>query len=135
MPMTEVILRLFLAAVLTGLVGLERELSHHPAGLRTHMAVGLGAALFAIVGDGYGDSRIAAQVVTGIGFLGAGAIMREGMSVSGLTTAAGLWAAAAIGLATGVGSWQIAIVTTAVLMLVLFGLRPVERRIHKHRQV
>lgn len=130
--MFDVVWRLVLAAFLTGLVGLERELSHHQAGLRTHMAVGIGASLFAVVGSTQGDTRIAAQVVTGIGFLGAGAILREGMSVSGLTTAAGLWTAAAIGVATGVGEWRIALVASLVLTAVLFGLRPIEAFIHRN---
>jgi putative Mg2+ transporter-C (MgtC) family protein len=129
--MIDVVWRLVLAAVLTGLVGLEREMTHHQAGLRTHMAVGLGASLFAVVGDTLGDTRIAAQVVSGIGFLGAGAILREGMSISGLTTAAGLWTAAAIGLAAGVGEWRIATAAALVLTAVLFGLRPIEAWIHR----
>lgn len=132
MAMFDVVWRLMLAAFLTGLVGLERELSHHQAGLRTHMAVGIGASLFAVVGATQGDTRIAAQVVTGIGFLGAGAILREGMSVSGLTTAAGLWTAAAIGVATGVGEWRIALVASVVLTVVLFGLRPIEAFVHRN---
>ena len=88
------LVRLSLAAVLSGAIGWHRETKHKPAGLRTHMLVGIGAALFTLVGiegfEGADESRIAAQVVTGVGFLGAGAIFKEGANISGLTTAAGL---------------------------------------------
>ncbi len=126
----EVIARLVLAAVCSGLIGLERETSQKSAGLRTHTLVGVGAAVFTIVSiDGFDDgddSRVAAQVVTGIGFLGAGAIFREGAVVSGLTTAAGLWAVAAIGLAAGSGSYTVAFIGTAVVLTVLLALRAVD---------
>ena len=113
----EIALRLVVAAALTGLVGLEREWRERAAGLRTHTLVGVGSALFTLV-SAYGfneflvgntnvvrtdPTRIAAQIVTGIGFLGAGAILRQGLAIRGLTTAAGLWVAAAIGMA--VGAW------------------------------
>src|SRR2546426_8834199 len=112
--------RLCLAALLGGLVGLERETHSQPAGLRTHMIVSLGACLMMLVSiymtkldPARADpGRIAAQVVTGIGFLGAGAIMRFGMSVKGLTTAASLWTAAGIGLAAGCGYWKAGSVAT-----------------------
>lgn len=131
----EIVLRLVLAAVLSGAVGLERELRERAAGLRTHMLVGLGSALFTVVSAyAWGDfvfdrsqgtildpTRIAAQIVTGIGFLGAGAIIRQGLSVRGLTTAAGLWVVAAIGMAVGAGFYVPALITTA---LVLVGLGP-----------
>ncbi len=131
----EIAFRLVLAAGLSGLVGLERELRERAAGLRTHMLVGLGSALFTIVSAyAWGDftfdrsqgtvldpTRIAAQIVTGIGFLGAGAIIRQGLSVRGLTTAAGLWVVAAIGMAVGAGFYLPALVTTG---LVLVGLGP-----------
>ena len=107
----ELLLRLALAAGLGGAIGLERELREREAGLRTHTLVSLGAALFTIAGaygfrdfhNSFDPTRIAAQIVTGIGFLGAGAIIRQGLSVRGLTTAATLWVVAAIGLATGAG--------------------------------
>src|SRR5207253_1246753 len=111
----EALLRLFLAALLGSAVGLERELRDREAGLRTHLLVSLGSALFTVVSAyGFHDflvrggtevrtdpTRIAAQIVTGIGFLGAGAIIRQGLSVRGLTTAATLWVVAAIGMAVG----------------------------------
>jgi putative Mg2+ transporter-C (MgtC) family protein len=136
----EVLLRLAVAAGLTGLIGLERELRERAAGLRTHILVGVGSALFTIVSAyGWGDfvfnrqlgtvldpTRIAAQIVTGIGFLGAGAIIRQGFSVRGLTTAAGLWVVAAIGMAAGAGYYSAAVITTGVVMVGLGPLRWVE---------
>jgi putative Mg2+ transporter-C (MgtC) family protein len=131
----DVLIRLAVAAALTGAIGLERELRDRAAGLRTHMLVGIGAALFTIVSAyGWGDfqfsnrsgvvfdpTRIAAQVVTGIGFLGAGAILRQGLTVRGLTTAASLWIVAAIGMATGAGYYSAALIATGI---VLVGLGP-----------
>jgi putative Mg2+ transporter-C (MgtC) family protein len=131
----DVLLRLVVAAALTGAIGLERELRERAAGLRTHMLVGVGSALFTIVSAyGWGDfrfstregvvfdpTRIAAQIVTGIGFLGAGAIIRQGLSVRGLTTAAGLWVVAAIGMAVGAGYYSAALIGTGI---VLVGLGP-----------
>ncbi|MDQ3962706.1 MAG: MgtC/SapB family protein, partial [Actinomycetota bacterium] len=111
----DLVLRLVVAALLGGAIGFEREMSEQPAGLRTNLLVSLGACLFTVVGayglEGFSGqasinfdpTRIAAQVVTGIGFLGAGAILREGMNVRGLTTAAALWVTAAVGLAVGLG--------------------------------
>jgi putative Mg2+ transporter-C (MgtC) family protein len=125
----EIALRLVVAAALSGLVGLEREWRVRAAGLRTHMLVGVGSALFTLI-SAYGfneflvradPSRIAAQIVTGIGFLGAGAIMRQGLNIRGLTTAAGLWVVAAIGMAVGAGYYSGALIGTGV---VLFGLGP-----------
>jgi putative Mg2+ transporter-C (MgtC) family protein len=139
----EVALRLVAAAALTGAVGLERELRERAAGLRTHMLVGVGAALFTIVsayawedfvfnrqlGTVLDPTRIAAQIVTGIGFLGAGAIIRQGLSIRGLTTAAGLWVAAAIGMAVGAGYWAAALVATGVVLVGLGPLRWAEAAI------
>jgi putative Mg2+ transporter-C (MgtC) family protein len=134
----ELALRLAVAAVLTGTIGLERELRERAAGLRTHMLVGTGSALFTIV-SAYGwvdftfsqesgitldPSRVAAQVVTGIGFLGAGAIIRQGASIRGLTTAAGLWVVAAIGMAAGAGYYSAALIGTGI---VLVGLGPIRK--------
>ena len=139
----ESLLRLALAAVLGGLIGVERELREREAGLRTHLLVALGSALFTIVGA-YGfhaflssgqsvvradPTRIAAQIVTGIGFLGAGAIIRQGLSVRGLTTAATLWVVAAVGLAAGAGYYSAAVITTALVLLALYPLRIVAYRI------
>ncbi len=124
--------RLLVAAVLSGLIGWHREATHKPAGLRTHMLVGIGAALFTLVGiEGFvgGDeSRVAAQVVTGVGFLGAGAIFKEGANISGLTTAAGLWAVAAIGITSGAGVVDGAFLATGISLFILVVLGWVERR-------
>jgi putative Mg2+ transporter-C (MgtC) family protein len=129
--------RLALAAALGGAIGLERELDEKAAGLRTHMLVSVGAALFTLVSAyGFHDfladggavvradpSRIAAQIVTGIGFLGAGVIFRQGFTVRGLTTAASLWLVAAIGMAAGAGFWEAALIAT---IGGLISLRPLE---------
>ena len=144
----ESLLRLALAAVLGGLIGVERELREREAGLRTHLLVALGSALFTIVGA-YGfhaflesgasvvradPTRIAAQIVTGIGFLGAGAIIRQGLSVRGLTTAATLWVVAAVGLAAGAGYYSAAVITTGLVLVALYPLRIVAYRIlHRFR--
>lgn len=131
----DIITRVLVATLLTGAVGYERESARKPAGLRTHALVGVGAAVFALAGivgfDGPDESRIAAQVVTGIGFLGAGAIFRQRGEVEGLTTAAGLWAAAAIGLATGAGEYTLAVTATAIVLSVLFGLRAVDEAVQR----
>jgi putative Mg2+ transporter-C (MgtC) family protein len=123
--------RLAVAAGLGAAVGIERELREREAGIRTHLLVSLGACLFTIVGAyGFSDfgtrvdpTRIAAQVVTGIGFLGAGAIIREGISVRGLTTAASLWIVAAIGMAAGAGWYWPAVAGTALTVFALWPLR------------
>ena len=137
----ELSARLVIAAVLGGLIGVERELHEHPAGMRTHLLVAAGCALFTVVSI-YGfqggpagsaavdPSRLAAQVVTGIGFLGAGAILKYGTSIRGLTTAASLWATAAIGIAVGTGQFVLAAAGTAI---VLFSLWPLNRVAHSLR--
>jgi putative Mg2+ transporter-C (MgtC) family protein len=132
-----VLLRIFVAAALGGAIGLERELRERQAGLRTHLVVSVGAALFTLVSaygfasfDGKVDpTRIAAQIVSGIGFLGAGAIIRQGLSVRGLTTAASLWLVAAIGMAAGAGYWDGALIATLGALLTLGPLRVVAFRI------
>jgi putative Mg2+ transporter-C (MgtC) family protein len=139
----EVLLRLALAAALGAAIGFERELREREAGLRTHLLVSLGSALFTIT-SAYGfhaflasgqsvvradPTRIAAQIVTGIGFLGAGAIIRQGLSVRGLTTAATLWVVAAIGLASGAGYYSAALITTVLVLLSLWPLRILAYRI------
>ncbi len=122
------------AVVLGGAIGLERELHGQSAGLRTHMIVAVGSALMMIVsirmGDAYNSdrARIAAQVVTGIGFLGAGAIVRSGLNVRGLTTAACIWTAAGIGLAIGSGWYIGAAAGTAVTLIAIYGFNLVEQR-------
>jgi len=119
----EMSLRLLLAAGLGGLIGLEREMSGKPAGYRTLMLVSLGACLFTILSDVFGStsdpSRIAAGVVVGVGFLGGGTIWRTEGLVAGLTTAAAIWAAAAVGLAVGGGEYVIASVATGIVLLAL----------------
>ena len=117
------------------MIGLERELDEKAAGLRTHMLVSVGSALFTLVGAyGFADffdgntvsfdpSRVAAQIVTGIGFLGAGVIFRQGFTVRGLTTAASLWLVAAIGMAAGAGYWEGALIATVAAIV---SLRPLE---------
>src|SRR4051794_14592846 len=131
----EALLRIALAGVLGGMIGLERELREREAGLRTHLLVAVGAALFTIAGAyGFGSARtdptrVAAQIVTGIGFLGAGAIIRQGFSVRGLTTAATLWVVAALGLAAGAGYYSGAVITTAVVLIALWPLRIAAYRI------
>ncbi len=122
----EIILRLLLAVALGAGIGYQRERANKPAGLRTHILIATGAALFTVVslfgfGDGVDPSRVAAGVVTGIGFIGAGVIFRgiRGDHVAGLTTAASIWATAAIGVAAGVGMYLIAAVITAIVVLVL----------------
>ena len=133
----EELLRVVVAAGLGGLVGLERELRDREAGFRTHLLVSVGSCLFTLV-SAYGfheflvhggnvvradPTRIAAQIVTGIGFLGAGAIIRQGFSVRGLTTAATLWVVAAIGMASGAGYYSAAVITTALVLFSLWPLR------------
>jgi putative Mg2+ transporter-C (MgtC) family protein len=144
----EVLGRVALAAALGAVLGLERELRDREAGLRTHLLVSVGAALFTIV-SAYGfrefltsgqsvvrmdPTRIAAQIVTGIGFLGAGAIIRQGLAVRGLTTAATLWVVAAIGLAAGAGYYSAALITTGVALAALWPLRAFAYRVvHRFR--
>jgi putative Mg2+ transporter-C (MgtC) family protein len=139
----EILLRVGLAAVLGGAIGFERELREREAGLRTHLLVSVGAALFTMVsayawtdwrfsteeGLVFDPTRVAAQVVTGIGFLGAGAIIRQGLSVKGLTTAATLWVVAAIGMATGAGYYVAAVITTVLVLVSLWPLRILAFRI------
>jgi putative Mg2+ transporter-C (MgtC) family protein len=139
----HVLLRLVVAALLGGAIGMERELRERQAGLRTHLVVCVGSALFTLV-SAYGfheflvsggslvrtdPTRIAAQIVSGIGFLGAGAIIRQGLSVKGLTTAATLWLVAAIGMASGAGYYSAALFATAGALLTLGPLRIVAYRV------
>lgn len=135
--------RLIVASVLGAVVGFEREIHEHPAGMRTHLLVAFGSAMFTILSiHGFVDvlapaqgtlpdpTRIAAQIVTGIGFLGAGAILKYGTSIRGLTTAGSLWATSAIGMAAGVGDAIIALVGTAI---VVFSLWPLNRIVERLR--
>ena len=130
------LLQIVVAGVLGAAVGLERELNAQPAGLRTHMLVCVGAALFSLSGYVHGSdaTRIAAQVVTGIGFLGGGAILREGATIRGLTTAASLWVTAAIGVSIGLHWWYAGIVTTVLALTVLWAMKYVEREVLPNRR-
>lgn len=137
----EVVLRLLAAGILGGLVGLEREVNNRPAGLRTHILVTSGAALIMLVSKyGFLDlgistdpARLAAQVISGIGFLGAGTIIMHGNMVHGLTTAASLWTSAGIGLAIGAGYYVGAIACSFIMMFTLVILRAVENSIFVRR--
>jgi putative Mg2+ transporter-C (MgtC) family protein len=136
----ELVSRLILAAALGSVIGVERERLSWAAGLRTHMLVCVGSALIMIVSAfGFADilgapnvvldpSRMAAQVVSGIGFLGAGSILMRGEIVRGLTTAASLWSVAAIGLAVGGGMYTASIAATIIILIILAGIKPLERR-------
>ena len=139
----DMILRLLLAAVLGGIVGMERGSGDRPAGFRTHILVCAGSALIMLVSmygfEGFADvpfkypnnrdsARIAAQVVSGIGFLGAGTILHEGITVRGLTTAASLWMISAIGLATGAGMYLVSVVATIITFTTLTTFHSVEKR-------
>jgi putative Mg2+ transporter-C (MgtC) family protein len=129
----ELISRLVLAAALGSVIGFERERLSWAAGLRTHMLVCVGSTLIMIVSAfGFADvldpSRIAAQVVSGIGFLGAGSILLRGEIIRGLTTAASLWSVAAIGLAVGGGLYTASIAATIIILIILAGIKPIEKR-------
>jgi putative Mg2+ transporter-C (MgtC) family protein len=141
----EMILRVVLAVVLGGAIGIEREINAQPAGFRTHVVLCLGAVLFGLISvHGYAGAvshnitnvrvdvtRVASQVVVGVGFLGGGAILKEGGSVRGLTTAASLWVTAAIGLALGIGYYTPAVAVTVATLLSLVGLRVVRRWVRR----
>lgn len=142
----EILIRLLLAALLGSVVGLERERLEEVAGLRTHMLVAVGAAIFMLVSAfGFNDilgqpnvvldpSRVAAQVVSGIGFLGAGTIIMRRTIVHGLTTAASLWAVAAIGLAVGGGLYFAAGTSTVIILVILAGVKPLEEAYRARNQ-
>jgi putative Mg2+ transporter-C (MgtC) family protein len=143
----DVVIRLVVASALGGLIGVEREASEQAAGLRTHIAVALGACLFGVISTlGFVEfdqlranstlqadvTRVASNVVVGIGFLGAGLIFRQGGTIRNLTTAASLWTVAAIGLACGVGDVTTAALATAILLAGLVVLRPIRALIREH---
>lgn len=138
----QIIYRITLAVVLGMLIGFEREYRGKPAGLRTYMLVALGAALFTVMSvysllpelgrSSFDPSRIASQVVVGIGFIGGGLIVLRGGRMEGLTTAAGLWATAAIGMAAGFGFYIVATYSTILVLFVLWILRSFEHRLHEH---
>jgi len=142
---TDLLIRLLMASLLGGLIGIEREVNNRPAGFRTHILVTLGSCLIMILSiygfsglgtDGRGGepARLAAQVVSGIGFLGAGTIMREGTNVRGLTTAASIWVCGGIGLAIGTGFYEAAILTTLLAIGSLVSVQFVEKRFTKMRR-
>lgn len=132
--MPETLLRLILAALLGGLIGLERQFKHRPAGLRTNMFICFGAALFTILsaqlaGDVQTErTRIASQIIPGIGFIGAGSILRDKLGVSGLTTAATIFVVASIGMACGGGFYRLAVFSTVLILLALLFLGWLEQR-------
>lgn len=139
---SEIVIRIIVSISLGFVIGLERELTNKSAGLRTHMLVCLGSTIFTILSlYGFVDqtipqqftriqndpSRIAAQILTGVGFIGGGAVLHHGFSVSGLTTAASLWVVASIGMAVGAGAYSVALVTTILAFTVLVFIRVLER--------
>jgi putative Mg2+ transporter-C (MgtC) family protein len=135
-PTLEMVLRLLAATVLGGAIGLQRELSGKEAGLRTNMLIALGTAMFTVLSvyafPGSDPARLAAGVATGIGFIGAGVILhRTGGAVTGLTTAATIWAVAGIGIAAGAGQYLIAVAATVLALVILF-LPHVHRPTDKH---
>ncbi len=137
------VISLILAAFLGAAIGLERELSGKSAGLRTNLLICLGAAVFTIISKRMGDvtegstTRIAAQIVTGVGFLGAGAVIQDRRGVHGLTTAATIWLVASIGMACGAGFHELAAIATLIVIVVLAGLlklvKPLARYVEKHK--
>ncbi|MEX0683898.1 MAG: MgtC/SapB family protein [Dehalococcoidia bacterium] len=128
----EIVSRLVIAGVLGGFIGLERELRGYPAGIRTIALVAIGSCLFTDISGLFNgdDGRVASQIVTGIGFLGAGVILREGYTVRGITTAATIWSAAAIGMATGLSLYIVAVLGAGFIFAVLEA-RPFTRRVHE----
>lgn len=140
------VLRVLFAAIAGAAIGLERELTAHPAGMRTHLLVAAGSAAFTILSmHGFSDvlgephvvldpSRVAAQIVAGIGFIGGGAILKYGASVRGLTTAGSLWATAAVGFAFGSGLLLLGTATAALIVFSLWPLHAVLERVHRYRQ-
>ena len=131
----DLALRLLVAGILGAAVGLEREIHGHPAGMRTHLLVSAGAAAFTVLSiyafpaAGADPARVAAQIVTGVGFLGAGSILKEGATIRGLTTAASLWAVAAVGMAAGAGAWSVAVVLTLIAVVSLWPLASITDRL------
>ncbi|MBI2172802.1 MAG: MgtC/SapB family protein [Candidatus Aenigmarchaeota archaeon] len=130
----EIAIKIVIAAIVGLLIGLEREIRKKPAGMRTHALVCIGATLFTVlsfsfVGSTVDTSRIAAGIVTGIGFLGAGVIFRAEDRVKGITTAAELWVLAAIGVAIGMGMYFAAAISTLVVLVVLWPAKMLERRV------
>ncbi len=140
--MGEMLLKMVLAALLGGIIGLERELAHKEAGLRTMILIAMGSALITVlsiafpgVAGGGDPARLAAQIVTGIGFLGAGAIIQARMAVHGLTTAASIWAVSGIGIAVGLGYYLFPLLVTLLVVLVLAVFRQLANFLERQKQV
>ncbi len=142
LSVVDILLRMLCAMVVGTVIGMEREYTHRPAGLRTHILVALGACVVMITGQliffqyrplgGSSDpARLAAQVISGVGFLGAGTIMREGVNVKGLTTAASLWAVACLGIAAGAGYYHIALVGMVLMFMTLTALEVLQNLLMK----
>lgn len=139
----ELLIRLVIAVIIGALIGWEREMSKQPAGFRTHILVTLGAAIVTMVGyfTAYNfagsvnvdPNRLAAQVINGVGFLGAGTIMKEGVTVRGLTTAAGIWTSACLGIAVGAGYYNLAVIGVSSVIVILVLFRILRKRIIKGR--
>jgi putative Mg2+ transporter-C (MgtC) family protein len=142
--LTESLIRLLVATAIGGVIGANREITQKPAGLRTHALVALGSALMTVTALQLGGtdprvhvdatSRVFQGVIAGIGFLGGGVILhKDGRNVQGLTTAATIWVAAALGLSCGIGRWQVAAIAVTIAMLVLVVGRGVEKALHRHQ--
>jgi putative Mg2+ transporter-C (MgtC) family protein len=132
----EMVIRVAVAAGLGAILGIEREVQHKTAGLRTHTLVAAGAALFSVAGasvaaDGTDLTRVAAQVVTGIGFIGAGGMIKNGFTISGITTAATLWFSAALGVAAGFGLFAVAIASMVLVLVAMVGFAPARKYIRR----
>lgn len=132
----QLVLPLLVAALAGGLIGLEREVRSKSAGFRTMILIAVGSCLFTLLSDILGgpdkeSSRIAASIVTGVGFLGAGVIIRDGLKIRGLTTAASVWLAASLGMGAGVGQYELVAAASAVAMMVLLLLPPIERLLER----
>ncbi|NIP26526.1 MAG: MgtC/SapB family protein [Phycisphaerae bacterium] len=133
------IFSIVLAIVLGAAIGVEREFSGKPAGLRTNILICLGAAIFTIIskqmaGENEALTRIAAQIVTGVGFLGAGAIIQDRGGVHGLTTAATIWFMACLGMACGAGLYKLAVISTLLAIFILIGLRLINRSLSRYME-
>ncbi|MBP3410648.1 MAG: MgtC/SapB family protein [Clostridia bacterium] len=142
----QIVVRLLAAMLLGAVIGTEREYTHRPAGMRTHMLVALGACAVMITGQMIfcqyyplgatpDPARLAAQVIAGVGFLGAGTILRDGTSIKGLTTAASVWTVACLGVAVGAGLYIIAVVGVVLMMVTLVLFERVQAKLLKHRDV
>lgn len=126
-------IKLILAALLGGIIGLERQLRDKPAGLRTNILICVGSTLFMSISTAFGDTRIGAQIITGIGFLGAGSVLHSHGFVLGLTTAATIWVVAGVGMALGSGMYTVAVFTTAMSLVILYFLGFAEDKIQGRR--